>query len=42
MTTFIENLKRLFVERNHLKCPLCNNVFSTSAGFDNHIKTVHK
>jgi hypothetical protein len=42
MGSFVENLKRLFVKRNHLKCHLCGEAFATSEEFDNHMKAAHK
>jgi len=42
MTGLIESLKRLFVKRKDLKCPLCSKTFSSSDAFDGHMKTTHK
>lgn len=39
---FIEGIKRFFVKPKDLDCSLCNDSFSTSDEFDNHMKTVHK
>ena len=42
MGSIVESIKHLFVKRNDWNCPVCNKTFSTSAEFDNPMKTVHK